>query len=306
MASIVIPTKDEDKIFTAMKRAKMQGPDEIIVVNEQSSSEPYKEKLSNMSGIRYFEVEGGTAKARNKGAEEAKSDKIIFLDADCYPQEGWLKAMEEALEQTDMAEGKVEYQGKRCPLNKVVENLGEEKRFLTANLGVRKEVFGRIQFDDAYDIFREDTDFGWRALKAGFKTQFVENAGVDHDAGRYDLESFVKDRLRYKTEPYFYRKFKNYDLIDREVSKKGPVYYPKELVFSLLIIVSLAVSIFQPLALIATVSLMVFLSSFYTYSKINQGKARFCPIDWLKGLVYVPLGMLAKQYAITKGVWKWR
>ncbi|WP_414836711.1 glycosyltransferase family 2 protein [Candidatus Nanohalococcus occultus] len=301
MASVVIPTKDEEKIFEAIEKAKEENPDEIIVVDEESSQRQYQEKLRSLEGIKYLTVSGGTAKARNKGIEEAENDKVLLLDADCYPTEKWHDKMSKALDQTDLAEGEVKYIGERCPLNKIVENRGEGNRFLTANLGLRKEVFEDVKFDENYDIFREDTDFGWSALQKGFTSQFVKGAMVEHDAGRYNLKGFVKDRLRYKTEDYFYNKFKDYELIDSEVSKIGPIYYPIEAGMTGALIATIIAAFISPYSLIGTAGIMAFLSTYYTKTKADSKNARFCVKDWIKGLYYIPLGIVAKQYAVNRG-----
>ncbi|MFB6180426.1 MAG: glycosyltransferase family 2 protein [Candidatus Nanohalobium sp.] len=300
MVSVVIPTKDDEKVFKAIERAKDERPDEIIVVNDTESSEKYCEKLQDISGVKYVEVKGGTAKARNKGAEKASSEKIIFLDSDCYPTEGWKEKMSQALDDVDIAEGKVEYIGERTPFSRLVENKGEEGHFLTANLGVRKEVFQKVKFDENYAIFREDTDFGLRALEQGFKSKFVD-AKVEHDAGKRTFRKFIQDQLRYETEPYFYQKFRGNEKLGDHVAYVGPVLYPKELAFEGLIAASILLSAFNPLALSGLFFSSVVLSSYYSYSAMREKNAEFSLADWFRGPYTVPIGIFAKRYAIWKG-----
>lgn len=299
MVSVIIPAKDDQKIFRTITEVKKQEPDEIIVAVEASSSEVYKQALQE-SDATYVEVDGGTAVARNKGAEAAASDKLIFLDADCYPTAGWLEQMENALDEHDLVEGAVRYLGTRCPFNRLVENIGDEHRFLTANLGVRKEVFDEIQFDNRYRIFREDTDFGWRALEAGFTSTFVD-AEVEHDAGRHSFDSFLNERFRYVSEPFFVQRFKDNELLETEVSRLGPMLYPKEFLMLLLLILSLGAAALTPFALFLTAGIAATLSSYYTYEKMRTKDAQFCIKDWLKGLYWVPLGIAVKRYALWKG-----
>lgn len=302
--SVVIPTRDDEKVFNAIERAKSEAPDQLIVVNDSESSEDYSKKLKDVSGIEYLEVEGGTAKARNIGAEKASNDKILFLDSDCYPVEGWKKRMEEALEEKDIAEGEVKYIGERTPFSRIVENRGEEGRFLTANLGVKKEVFEKVKFDESYAIFREDTDFGLRALEKGFNSIFVE-AKVEHDAGKRTFKTFLKDQLRYETEPYFYQKFRGNEKLDDHISHAGQVLYPKELVFEGLVTTSILLSVLNPLALSGLVFSSLVLSSYYSFSAMRDKGAEFSLTDWLKGLYTVPIGIFAKRYAIWKGALKY-
>lgn len=299
-----MPTKNEEKIFTALERLKMQNPEEIIVVNDSGSRDKYSEKLEQLEYIEYIEAEGGgPARARNLGAEAASSDKIIFLDVDCYPTEEWLKRMEKGLEDSNIVEGEIEYIGERCRFSRVVENRGEKERFLTANLGVKKDIFDQIKFDEEYGLFREDTDFGFRALNSGYETKFV-NAKVEHDAGRLNLKGFIQDQLRYVNEPYFVQKFKDDKRLDQEVRKIGPILYPIELGFTAALSLLLVVSLIIPQALIILIALMVFISTVDTATKVKGQDINFCLKDWLKGIYYIPLGLFAKRYAIWKGAVK--
>lgn len=300
MASVVIPTKDEEKIFKAIERADAEDPEEIIVVNDSESSESYKERIQKIDSIKYVEVEGGTAEARNRGAEEASSDIILFLDADCYPVEGWKDKMSKALENTDIAEGEVEYIGKRTPFSRIVENRGEKGRYLTANLGVRKEVFDQVQFDENYAIFREDTDFGISAEEKGFKTEFV-HAKVEHDAGKRTVNKFIEDQQRYKTEPYFFQKFRENKELEKHLSHLGPVLYPLELIFTGFIAGSLLLTALNPLSISGAVSTSLFLTTYYSFSAIQNKDASFSIKDWFKGLYALPISLFAKRYAIWKG-----
>ena len=301
MASVVIPTKDEEKIFKAIESAKENNPDEIIVVNDTESSEEYSSRLQAIKDIRYLECDGGTAAARNKGAEAAETEKILFLDADCYPEEDWHDEMSEALEEHDLIEGEVEYIGERCPFSRIVENRGEEGRFLTANLGVRKEVFENIKFDENYPIFREDTDFGIRVLEKGYSNSFCQ-AKVEHDAGKLTLSSFIKDQKRYETEAYFFKKFQGSGYLDHHIDRLGRVFYPKELAATMVLVAIISVIPLRPMAAsTALIGFLAALSTGFTFLKMRNDGAEFCVKDWLKGMLYLPLGLGIKRFSLWKG-----
>lgn len=303
MVSVVIPTKDDEKIFRTIKEVKKQNPEEIIVVNDISSSEQYSKRLKEIEGVKYIELEGGTAEARNKGAEEASEDKILLLDSDCYPTKGWMEKMADALDSIDIAEGEVEYIGDRTPFSRIVENRGEEGRFLTANLGVRSEVFEEVKFDENYELFREDTDFGIRALNNGFESNFVE-AKVEHDAGNLDFRGFIKDQLRYTSEPYFFNKFRDDEKMEDHLSHIGPVLYPLELAATAAIVFTIGLSIYESVGLLSIAAVLSALTSYRTVEKMKSRNARFSLKDWIKGLYYIPAGLFAKRYAIWKGSYK--
>lgn len=82
MLTIVIPTKDEELflplLLESIKKQTFQ-PSEIIVADAQSSDRT--REIARSFGAKV--VEGGpVAIARNRGAEHAKTDLILFLDAD--------------------------------------------------------------------------------------------------------------------------------------------------------------------------------------------------------------------------------
>jgi glycosyltransferase involved in cell wall biosynthesis len=80
--SIVIPTKNEEHhlptLLESIKRQTVQ-PDEIIVADAHSSDRT--RAIAESFGANV--IDGGLpARGRNKGAAQAKSDIILFLDAD--------------------------------------------------------------------------------------------------------------------------------------------------------------------------------------------------------------------------------
>lgn len=302
---VVIPAYDDEEVFDAIEAVKAQDPDELVVVNAAASDEDYTARLKDVDGITYLEDDGGVAQARTRGARTAETDRVVFLDADCVPRDGWLGAMSRALEENDIVEGRVEYAGRRCPLSRLVENTWEPGRFLTANLGVRREVLEEVEFDPEYRIFREDTDFGWRAMDAGFEAAFAD-ATVDHHAGRYSFRGFLQDRLRYVSEPYFVDKFRGDERLGGEISKLGPVLYPAELATALLLVATVAAAAIDPRALLGTVALSALLSLGYTVGKMQAEDAEFCPRDLLLGIVYIPTGYLVKRYAIWRGALRYK
>lgn len=208
--------------------------------------------------------------------------------------------MEEALTENDLVEGEVEYLGERCRFSRVVENRDQEGVFLTANLGVQKKVFEEIRFDEEYGLFREDSDFAFRALNKGFKNTFV-HAKVMHHAGLLDLRGFVKDQLRYDSEPYFIQKFKGDPKLEDEVRRIGPILYPIELGFTIAFIFSVLAALIFPPATLLVLMIMAGISTADTMVKLKSQDINFCFKDWLKGMIYLPVGLSAKRYAIWKG-----
>lgn len=97
MVTIVIPAHNEQATLRACLQtvlAQAQPPQdyEIIVVDDGStdslSTSPWNDRIHLISQERR-----GAAAARNAGLRQAKGEIVVFLDADCLPQPGWLTAM---------------------------------------------------------------------------------------------------------------------------------------------------------------------------------------------------------------------
>jgi GT2 family glycosyltransferase len=85
--SVVIPTiaEDEEEI-TAVRYLRQCGHDDYEVIIRRDT---------------------GASKARNEGIKQANADKIVFLDDDSMPREGYLDAASEALDAHKAVAGRV-------------------------------------------------------------------------------------------------------------------------------------------------------------------------------------------------------
>jgi len=100
--SVIIPARNEATFIPRVIHAvrSQRPPDrelEVIVVDDGSTDTT--SAAARAAGASVLEAAGGggnPAAARNQGAAAAKGDPLIFLDADCIPGEGWLKAILEA------------------------------------------------------------------------------------------------------------------------------------------------------------------------------------------------------------------
>ena len=95
--SIIVPAYNTQDTLGAclqsvLAQAQPSQDYEIIVVNDGSTDSPSVVPLPD--GVHMLNQEhGGAAAARNAGLQRAKGDIVIFLDADCVPESGWLVAM---------------------------------------------------------------------------------------------------------------------------------------------------------------------------------------------------------------------
>jgi glycosyltransferase involved in cell wall biosynthesis len=98
--SVIIPAHNAARtlplVLAALDRQD-PAPAEVIVVDDSSSDETGA--LAEEAGARVIRPQeavyaGG---ARNRGWEQARTDSIVFLDADAVPEDGWGAGVERAI-----------------------------------------------------------------------------------------------------------------------------------------------------------------------------------------------------------------
>jgi hypothetical protein len=138
--------------------------------------------------------------ARNRAAGAARGSVLAFCDADCDPEPTWLEAGLAALQDAELAAGRIRL---RPPARRTVWALLDMDSFKdhelqvrngtaeTANLFVRRQVFDELGgFDDSLPE-HGDFDFVARCLGAGARLVFAEAAMVSHPT-RDSARSFLR------------------------------------------------------------------------------------------------------------------
>jgi glycosyltransferase involved in cell wall biosynthesis len=302
--SVVVPVYNEPYVETTIDALLEQcgADDEIIAVNDENSDDAFTQRLQSFCADKEVVLitgeSTGASGNRMRGVEAASNEKIAFIDADCRPAENWLSQMNDGLTQAEIVEGAVIYDDdERCPLDRIIENRDAEHRFLTANMGVQKQVFDDVGFDDRYRVFREDTDFAFTALNNGFTSMFDEECVVYHKPQRYSALGFLQDQLRYVNEPLFYNKFADDNKINDEISAVGSFLYPLELA----VLTLFASLMLLPYTVFSIPALSIVLAVKYQKMKMETQDCRFCPRDFVLLIVLIPSALVVKRYAIWKG-----
>jgi mycofactocin system glycosyltransferase len=89
--TVVIPVRDDPDGLAASLDA-VHGVGAVFVVDDGSRPAITSAQAGSAILLRR-PVTGGPAAARNTGSREAGTDIVVFLDADCVPDEGWLKTL---------------------------------------------------------------------------------------------------------------------------------------------------------------------------------------------------------------------
>lgn len=224
LVSVVIPCRnaatDLRGQLSALARQGYQEPWEVIVSDNGSTDATAEVALSfrDVLPIRVVNSRDrpGHAHARNAGADAAAGDKILFLDADDEAAPGYIRAMTNALESSDAAAARLDWdklnppwvRNSRLPgqQQELLDVLGFLPFGLSCGLGVRRTAYEAV--NGFHDVpYAEDVDFCWRLQLAGKTLQFVPDA-VLHQRFRGTLRGLFDQSRRYGTgQVVLYQKF---------------------------------------------------------------------------------------------------
>lgn len=181
----------------------------VTLADDLSDVESYQQ-LSDQAATSELDVEfiircdSGICTARNAGIERARSDKIVFVDDDAEPHEGYLEAMHDSLSETPIVGGKVDHpnDGFYAELGNAPDP-GEEEVLVGCNMGFRSEVFEQVGgFEEALDWGHDETELLDRA-KPHFEVGYAEDAVVEH-AYAEDAVDYWKKMWRFGPADVFY------------------------------------------------------------------------------------------------------
>jgi glycosyltransferase involved in cell wall biosynthesis len=197
--SVIIPVHnggDEFRLCLAALEASTRRPDEVIVADDASTDG--SRDLARQHGASVFSVDGrarGPAFARNRGAEKARGDILVFLDADVAIHADALAGMERCLsEHSEIAAvfGSYDAEPRASDLVSRYKNLlhhyvhqhsrREASSFWGACGAIRREVFTALGgFDEGYERPKiEDIEFGVRLRRAGHRVWLCPDVQVTH------------------------------------------------------------------------------------------------------------------------------
>jgi mycofactocin glycosyltransferase len=201
--SVIIPARNEGLTIGQLVRAvQAQTPDrwtvEVVLVDDGSSDDTAA--VAREAGARVLELgsraDGGNpAAARNRGARIARGDPLVFLDADCLPEPGWLARLLAGHEAgAAVVGGSLDLPPGLAPMARCDYYCGwyhvhsrrpggEVPNHPPGNLSVRRaDFFGTAGFTEQQPIAYAHEELAWQAeiRRAGGRIWFDPEAVVAH------------------------------------------------------------------------------------------------------------------------------
>jgi len=215
LVSVVIVTRNRKKELSACLDSifKMNYPRlEVIVVDNGSTDKTVEALKRNFPKVKLVlsKKNLGLNKAKNLGQKQALGDYILFLDSDTIVDKSFLTELVELAESNPQVgivcpkmyyfdqKDVIWYAGAKVNLlTSQTKNIGCNKKDCgqfdsvketffapTAYLATRKVVEKLDGHEEGFFMTYGDTDYGFRARRAGFKVMFCPSAKLWHRLGQ--------------------------------------------------------------------------------------------------------------------------
>jgi glycosyltransferase involved in cell wall biosynthesis len=191
-ASVVVAARDAARTLGACldSLTALDHPSYEVIVVDNASVDATAGVAAARDGVRVLhEPRRGPAAARNTGVEAARGAIVAFTDADCVADPGWLRGLEDALEdRADRVAGGRILATRPC--NRV-ERFGErihdheaaltrfEPPYAIAMSWAMRVPRERRPFDETL-LRGSDVDLSWRLHAAGWSFVYAPDAIVYH------------------------------------------------------------------------------------------------------------------------------
>ncbi|OLZ39513.1 family 2 glycosyl transferase [Natrinema saccharevitans] len=150
--------------------------------------------------------------ARNEGIKRASAEKLVFLDDDSRPCDGYLSRVRDVLEREAAVAGKTVHPGDDVFAKRLTDHydFGETSRYVTrfwgCNMAVRKEVFDHVGlWDERISWGHEEKELAERVL-AKYPIYYDPELVVYHSYAE-SLRDYWRKQYRLETQtPYYWDK----------------------------------------------------------------------------------------------------
>ncbi len=243
--SIVIPTYNRKEFLvrclnSLAKQLIDRSTLEVIIVDDGSTDGTSEVGRTSHYPFQITYVQTphcGPPHARNKGIELAKGEIVGFMDDDIVCREDFLERAQAYFLKSDVAvvESTLLIEGTGKPLVRMSAVQG----FITAAILFRKSALLQIggMDPDFHDpstgiFFRDDSDLGFRCLRAGFRSVQAADVIAWHPQIFTTVQSYFTHVRRYMFDPLLYRKHPKLYRAHIERKSIGPLTFGRPMHYS--------------------------------------------------------------------------
>lgn len=188
MISVIVPTHNRREMLERKLRAldHQTGEFEVVVVADgcTDGTTTFLSRYQPPYPLRYLETGGrGAAFARNRGAEKARGEQLLFSDDDVIPGPGWVEKLIKALEEKPAVYlGAFRFEDGKSWRPAVRFGKVGFNNVNGVALAIPKKWFegvgGFAEWMSGYG--HEDLELGYRLAKAGYPIKYLSRAEAVH------------------------------------------------------------------------------------------------------------------------------
>lgn len=175
MHSIIIPVYNEERNIAKLLDYLVPLQAELVVVDGGSTDKTIA--VVEQYPVKIIKSAKGRARQMNKGASQANGDILIFLHADCLPEEGFLETITRAIDNDYIGGCLTHTIDSDSLIYRWIEASGNIRARISKVfygdqcIFVRKDIFERLGAYDEVELF-EDVIFSRKLKKEGLVAIF--------------------------------------------------------------------------------------------------------------------------------------
>jgi hypothetical protein len=228
---VIIPSTRPDTVGRVLSGLEREGFKRDIILVDDTLDGSVVSWLGQ-EAITVMRTHGaGQGTARNRGAEAATAEWLLFLDDDVVIPHGFGRRVRETLSsvssQTAIVESPI------VPIGKAVRPYWRRRLvetstpggFLTACLAVRREAFLRVGglSGRTRGALREDTDLGVRIIESGRRSEWAVQMFVQHPIEGIGLHAFLRTATFFREDAVFNERHPGYLASVGQQMNVGPI-----------------------------------------------------------------------------------
>jgi len=311
MISIIIPAFNAEKYIARCldglrDQKNMRDECEIIVVDDGSTDAT--REIAQERGARVLQqANRGAAAARNLGAQNARGDRVLFLDGDCQPDPTWVAAMTAPFaDPSIVGAGGMKQTRQKNLLSRFIQaefdyryDLVRAQTYIdfidSGTAAYRREIFLKNNGFDTTLMDAEDVELSFRLSQQNYKMAFARDAIVYHDHPS-SVAEYLRRKFTYAYwRAFVYKRFPNKIASDSRTPQTQKIQSALAL---MLLPTLIAALLWEKLAVVAALLALMLVATTLPFV------LRFWVRDWkvaLAAFVLVPLAAFAVGAGVALG-----